>query len=99
MALILVTSLLWAPLVGFFGLRRLVPDSVMAQLVGTVMGGSAAGAFLASAASAMATAVDPNDAMRRGAMIGAGTGIAIGALCLGVTWAWRRVQLRQNVRF
>jgi hypothetical protein len=66
-------------LVLYFVLRR---RAVVAGVVTAVLG-AAAGAFLASAGSAMATSVNPNDAMLQGAAIGF-AGSAVVAVAIGV---------------
>jgi hypothetical protein len=65
-----IAALLVVPAVAFLILyfalgRRAVLAAVLTALIG-----AAAGAFFASAGSAMATSVDPNDALVRGAGIG-----------------------------
>jgi hypothetical protein len=53
-------------LIFYFALGR----RIVLAVVATALIGAAAGAFFASAGSAMATSVDPNDALLRGAGIG-----------------------------
>lgn len=75
-ALLAVPALMF--LILFFALgRRLAIAGVVTAITGGV-----AGAFLASAGSAMATSVDPNEAMLRGAVIGF-AGSATVAIALG----------------
>jgi hypothetical protein len=63
-ALLAVPAVLFLVLYFAFG-RRAMAASVVVALVG-----ASAGAFFASAGSAMATSVDPNEAMLRGAGVG-----------------------------
>jgi Na+-translocating ferredoxin:NAD+ oxidoreductase RnfD subunit len=51
-------------------------------MLASVIGGTLPGVFIASAASAMATAVDPQSALLRGGLIGAGAGLVVGVLIL-----------------
>lgn len=51
-------------------------------MLAAILGGMFAGMFIFSAAAAMASAVDPNEALLRGALVGSGAGIVIGGLIL-----------------
>ena len=51
-------------------------------MLAAIIGSMLAGMFIASAGSAMATAVDPDEALLRGALIGSGAGIVVGGLIL-----------------
>lgn len=66
----LVALLLAAPALLFLALYFLLRRRALVAGIVTAIAGAAAGAFLASAGSAMATSVDPADAMMRGAAIG-----------------------------
>jgi hypothetical protein len=66
----IIAALLAVPAVVFLVLYFVLGRRVLLAVVVTAVIGAAAGAFFASAGSAMATAVDPNDALVRGAGIG-----------------------------
>ncbi len=51
---------------------------LLPAIIGSMLGGM----FIASAATAMASAVDPQEALLRGALIGSGIGIVVGGLIL-----------------
>jgi hypothetical protein len=76
-ALLAVPAIVFLMLYFVLGRRAVVAGIVTAAL------GAAAGAFLASAGSAMATSVNPNDAMLQGAAIGFGGSAAV-AMAVGV---------------
>lgn len=63
-ALAIVPAIVFLVLYFVTGRRAVMAASI------TALAGAAAGAFLSSAGSAMATSVDPNEAMLRGAVIG-----------------------------
>lgn len=65
-----VAALLAAPAVVFLILYFALGRRVLLAVAVTAVIGAAAGAFFASAGSAMASAVDPNEALLRGAGIG-----------------------------
>jgi hypothetical protein len=77
------------PLAAFaFGLRltrRYLPAILIAGLMGASMG-----AFLATAGSAMASAVHPRTAAIRGGGIGFAGGAAVGGLATLAVMLWRR---------
>ena len=74
--------LLAAPAVVFFILYFLLGRRAIVAGIITALISAAAAAFLSSAGSAMATSVDPNEAMMRGAAIGF-AGSAVVAFVLG----------------
>ena len=80
---VVVAAMLAAPAIVFLVLyfilgRRTVVAGVVTAVLGTL-----AGAFLASAGSAMATSVDPSEAILRGAAIGfAGSAAAAAVVAL-----------------
>lgn len=61
-------------------------------LLASVVGGVLAGMFITSAASAMATAVNPQSALLRGGLIGLGAGLVVGALILLLATAVTRTR-------
>lgn len=61
-------------------------------LLAAVVVGVLPGMFIASAASAMATAVDPQSALLRGGLIGAAAGLVMGLLIWGVSTAVTRIR-------
>jgi hypothetical protein len=65
-----IAALLAVPAVVFLILYFALGRRAVVAAVVTALIGAAAGAFFASAGSAMATAVDPNEALVRGAGIG-----------------------------
>jgi len=77
-----IGALLAVPAVVFLILYFVLGRRAVAAGVITTLASAAAGAFFASAGSAMATSVDPNEAMMRGAAIGA-AGSALVAVVLG----------------
>ena len=82
-ALPLIAALLAVPAVLFLALYFVTGRRALVAGVATALAGGAAGAFLASAGSAMATAVNPNIAMLRGGLIGL-AGSAVVALVVGL---------------
>lgn len=86
--------ILLAPALLVIGVVRLLGvEQWWGILLAGMAGGAAAGAFLASAASAMATAVSNTAALLRGGFIGAVAGLAAGLLVLGlgrVVAAWQQ---------
>jgi hypothetical protein len=66
----IILGLLAVPAVVFLILYFVSGRRVLIAVIGTAVIGAAAGAFFASAGSAMATAVDPNEALLQGAGIG-----------------------------
>jgi len=75
LAILLLSAPAVAFLVFYFALRR---RAVPAVVVTGILGGVVA-AFLSSAGSAMATSVDPQDAMLRGAGLGFAASMAVAA--------------------
>jgi hypothetical protein len=87
----IVGALLAAPAVVFFALHLVLGGRMLVAGVATAVLGSAAAAFLAVVGSAMATAVDPDEAMLRDAAIGlAGSG-GVAAVVGAVITLLRRV--------
>jgi hypothetical protein len=86
----LVGTLLAVPAVVFLVLYFVLGRRAMAAGVVTAIAGAAAGAFFASAGSAMATSVDPNDAMLRGAAIGF---VASGVVAVVIAFVLRLLRL------
>lgn len=84
MEIILILSPLLGPLAVMYFARRMGWRSVWLQLFMSGMIGAGCCAFLARAATAMATAVNPRDAMMRGALVGFVIGLAIGGLIVGI---------------
>ncbi|MFQ5640349.1 MAG: hypothetical protein ACE5IR_20410 [bacterium] len=80
------------PLLAVVIVRHFAPHSLWLQLGAAALGGAATGAFLLSAASAMASAVSPPAAMMRGAAVGSVAGLLIGGLfqLLVAFWHWVR---------
>lgn len=79
----LVAALLAVPAIVFLVLYFVLRRRAVVAGVATAVLGAAAGAFLASAGSAMATSVNANHAMMQGAAIGFG-GSAVVATAVGV---------------
>ncbi len=87
-ALLLVSAFaLAAWIVSRFSGGRWLPPLLAAAGIGALIVG-----FLTRAASAMASAVDDDMAMLRGASIGAGLGLVAGLIVLGVIHAVRRAR-------
>ncbi len=84
MEIILILSPLLGPLAVMYFARRMGWRSFWLQLFISGMIGAGGCAFLARAATAMATAVNPRDAMMRGALIGFVIGLAVGGLIAGI---------------
>lgn len=81
--LLVAAALLAVPAVVFLVLYFVLGRRALVAGIVTAIAGAIAGAFLASAGSAMATSVDPNEAMLRGATIGlAGSAIAAAVVAL-----------------
>lgn len=78
------------PLAGFGIVYRLLRGRLVPAVVAAGVVGAVVAAFLASAGSAMATAVDPSTALLRGLGIGFLGGTAIGGAAATVVAAWRR---------
>jgi hypothetical protein len=66
----IIAALLAVPAIAFLILYLALGRRVLLAVAMTAVIGAAAGAFFASAGSAMASAVDPNEALLRGAGIG-----------------------------
>lgn len=66
----IIAALAAVPVIAFLILYFALGRRAVLAAVVTALIGAAAGAFFASAGSAMATAVDPNEALLRGAGIG-----------------------------
>ncbi len=85
MAYLLSFAILTVPAAIVMGIVRLLGvTNRWLLLLGAMIGGALGGAFIVSAASAMATAVNSNEAALRGGAIGLGTGLVVGILIL---WA------------
>ena len=83
MKYIVVPVVLLIPaLLGLLAGRAIFRRSRIAQVLGAGLGGAATGAFFGSVSSAMATAVDPDQALLRGAGLGFVYGVAVGAILL-----------------
>jgi hypothetical protein len=76
----IVPVLLAVPAVIFLALYFLTGRRALVAGVATTLIGAAAGAFLASAGSAMATSVNPGAALLRGALIGFAGSAAVAAI-------------------
>jgi hypothetical protein len=79
----IIAALLAVPAAVFLLLYFLTGRRAVLAGIVTALAGAAAGAFLASAGSAMATAVDPNAAMLRGGLVGFAGSAAV-ALVVGL---------------
>ena len=88
-----IAALLAVPAGLFLGIYFVSGRRALIAGAATALAGGAAGAFLASAGSAMATAVNPNTAMLRGGFIGLAGSAAV-ALVLGLIL--RLAGLRRN---
>jgi hypothetical protein len=76
------------PLGTYAACRRLAHASRMVAVLAAGVSGSALGGFLASAGSAMATAVEPGFALAKGGAVGFVGGAAVGILGLVMELAW-----------
>lgn len=88
----LIGLLLGAPALVFIVLYFVFARRALVAGAATALLSAAAGAFLAAAGSAMATSVDPNEAMLRGAVIGLVGGAFVSivlALLLTLLRRWR----------
>lgn len=93
-------ALATVPAIAFLALYFLTGRRAVVAAVATALAGSVAGAFLASAGSAMATSVDPHEAQLRGAAIGfAGSAAVAAGLAVGLraAHAWRQRKTRRGV--
>lgn len=79
------------PVAAMFITRRLGWRSTWLQLSAAAILCAALGAFLGSAASAMASAVRPEIALLRGAGAGLLFGLAVGVFYIAIAALWRRV--------
>lgn len=92
-ALPVIGALAAMPAIVFFVLYFLTGRRIVIAGAVTALAGAAAGAFLASVGSAMATSVNPNEALWRGAVIGLAGSAAVAAVLaagLGAARTWRR---------
>jgi hypothetical protein len=78
------------PLLGFAAAFRLSGGRYVPAVLVAAAVGAGLGAFLASAGSAMASAVDPTTAMLQGGGIGLLGGAALGGIAATLTRSWRR---------
>ncbi len=75
-------------LIAYAACRRLLGWRRLPALLVAGAMGAALGAFLASAGSAMATAVDPSDAVARGAALGGLAGLGVGGIGVLMEAVW-----------
>jgi len=93
---IFIASPALGPILAVFIVRSFAARSLWLQLGAAALAGAAIGAFLLSAASGMASAVNPAVAMIRGAAAGAVTGLLIGGLFLAVLSIYHRSRINNR---
>jgi hypothetical protein len=87
---LLLAILCLLPWAGFALAQRMSGGRYLVSIAAAGAVGAGLGAFLASAAAAMATAVDPGVALMRGAGLGLLGGSAVGTVAALATLARRR---------
>jgi hypothetical protein len=93
---LLMASPLLVPLLIYGIVRRFAGWAPWSAVIAAALGGAGCGAFLLSAAAAMASAYSGSEASMRGFAVGFMFGAMVGVVCYGGEALWRKLRPRNT---